>query len=54
MPATLALPESARNNVVRIRTTVVLPAPLGPNTLNTVPSSTSRLSPSSARTAPLS
>ena len=36
------------------KTTVVLPAPLGPKTLRTVPSSTSRLRLSRARTLPLS
>ncbi|CAB4699896.1 unannotated protein [freshwater metagenome] len=52
MPATDALPESGVSKVVSIRTTVVLPAPLGPRTLKTVPSSTSRLKPSRALTSP--
>ncbi len=43
IPATVARPESGRNSVDKIRTVVVFPAPFGPSTLNTVPSSTSRL-----------
>ena len=54
IPATVAEPESGVNNVARIRTVVVLPAPFGPSTPSTVPSSTSSESPSSARTEPLS
>ena len=54
IPATVAEPESGANNVARIRTVVVLPAPFGPSTPSTVPSSTSSESPSSARTEPLS
>jgi len=51
--ATVALPESGERSVARIRTVVVLPAPFGPNTPRTVPSSTSRFNPSSALTLPL-
>ena len=51
-PATVAEPSSGSSNVVRIRTSVVLPAPLGPSNPSTVPRSTSRLTPSSARTSP--
>src|SRR5690606_17911464 len=38
---------SGRRSVDRMRTVVVLPAPLGPSRASTVPSSTSRSSPSS-------
>ena len=53
IPATVALPESGFNNVASILTVVVLPAPLGPNTPKTVPSSTSRDKSSRALTSPL-
>ena len=53
IPPTVALPEFGVSNVARILTVVVLPAPFGPSTLKTVPSSTSRLKPSSAFTLPL-
>ena len=45
-------PRSARSSVARTRTSVVLPAPLGPSRPNTVPASTSRSRPSSATTSP--
>jgi len=38
--------------VVRIRTAVVLPAPLGPSNPYTVPGATARSMPSSATTSP--
>ena len=50
-PATVARPASARSRVARIRTVVVLPAPFGPSRPRTVPSSTTRSTPSSARTS---
>src|SRR5579884_784498 len=50
-PSTRARPLSGRSTVVNTRTAVVLPAPLGPSRPSTVPASTSRLSPSRARTA---
>ena len=37
MPATRALPLSGRDRVVRIRTVVDLPAPLGPSSPKMVP-----------------
>ena len=40
-----------RSSVARMRTVVVLPAPFGPSRPRTVPSSTSRSTPSSARTS---
>ena len=51
-PATVARPASARSSVARMRTVVVLPAPFGPSSPSTVPSRTSRSTPSSARTSP--
>ena len=51
--ATVACPESGFNKVARILTVVVLPAPLGPSTPKTVPSSTSSDNPSRALTSPL-
>src|SRR5215217_7498139 len=51
-PATRAVPASGSSRVARMRTVVVLPAPLGPRTPSTVPGATSRSTPSSARTAP--
>ena len=50
IPATSARPESGVSSVVRTRTVVVFPAPLGPKSPRTVPSSTSSERPSSART----
>src|SRR5258706_9787570 len=47
-PATSARPLSGKSSVVRIRTAVVLPAPLGPRTPRTLPSSATRSSPSRA------
>ena len=51
-PRTEARPESGPRMVERMRTTVVLPAPFGPSSPSTVPASTSRETPSSARTLP--
>src|SRR6266851_4659903 len=51
-PSTSARPPSGSSNVVRIRTAVVLPAPLGPSTPSTVPRGTDRSIPRSARTSP--
>src|SRR3712207_2824698 len=51
-PTTSARPSSARSSVVRIRTTVVLPAPLGPRSPRTEPSSTVRSTPPRAVVAP--
>ena len=51
-PATVARPASARRSVERIRTIVVLPAPLGPSSENTLPRSTRRPTPSSTFTGP--
>ena len=51
-PATRAAPESARDSVVRMRTVVDFPAPLGPSSAKIVPAGTARLRPSSARTSP--
>ena len=47
-PATVASPSSAVLRVVRIRTAVVLPAPLGPRTAVTVPTGTWRSMPARA------
>ena len=44
--------REVRSRVVRMRTAVVFPAPLGPRTPRTVPSSASRSSPSSAQVWP--
>ena len=51
-PATRAMPRSGRNNVVRARTAVVLPEPLGPSTPRTVPGSTSKSRPARAWVGP--
>src|SRR5882757_3018135 len=51
-PKTRASPASGRRIVVRIRTAVVLPAPLGPSRPNTVPGGTAKSIPSRARTFP--
>src|SRR5688572_28784920 len=47
-PATRARPRSGRSRVDRIRSAVVLPAPLGPSSPQTVPAGTDRSKPSSA------
>src|SRR6201996_6217677 len=47
-PSTSARPPSGRSKVVRMRTAVVLPAPLGPSTPRTVPRGTDRSMPRSA------
>src|SRR6266568_5038760 len=47
-PATSARPRSGLVSVVRMRTAVVLPAPLGPRTPRTLPSSAIRSKPSRA------
>src|SRR4051794_4440499 len=52
MPRTSALPPSGARIVVRMRTAVVLPAPLGPSRPSTVPVGTRRSMPSSAVTVP--
>ena len=51
-PATVAVPSSTSSNVVRIDTAVVLPAPFGPSSPTTVPSSTTRSRPARAVTSP--
>src|SRR3954452_8066977 len=51
-PATWAVPASGERSVERMRTVVVLPAPLGPSTPRTVPGAASSSTPSSARTSP--
>src|SRR3954452_14620923 len=51
-PATRALPASGSSSVARMRTGVVLPAPLGPSTPSTVPGATASSTPSSARVGP--
>ena len=52
IPATVADPESGFKSVARMRTVVVFPAPFGPNTPRTVPSSTSNERSLSAFTSP--
>src|SRR2546425_732324 len=52
MPATRAVPASGGSSVVRMRTAVVLPAPLGPSRPRMLPWGTARSSPSSAVTSP--
>ena len=47
-PATAAVPASGRSSVVRMRTAVVLPAPLRPSSAHTVPGGTARSMPRSA------
>ncbi len=49
----VADPESGLSKVARILTVVVLPAPFGPSTPKTVPSSTSNDKSLSALTSPL-
>ena len=51
-PSTRAVPPSGRSSVVSMRTTVVLPAPLGPSRPSTVPSGTSNETPFTASTSP--
>src|SRR3954462_1672233 len=51
-PAARALPASGSSSVARMRTVVVLPAPLGPSTPSTVPGATASSTPSSARVGP--
>src|SRR4051812_38977984 len=51
-PTTSARPALAVSSVVRMRTTVVLPAPFGPSSPSTLPSATVRLTPSSAVVSP--
>ena len=51
-PATTASPSSASARVVRMRTAVVLPAPLGPSTAVTVPVGTSKSIPARAVVSP--
>src|SRR5208282_1902364 len=51
-PATVARPPLGASSVVSIRTTVVLPAPLGPSSPNTSPRRTSKLTLSTAVKAP--
>src|SRR5215213_7208651 len=51
-PATRAVPASGSSSVARMRTVVVLPAPLGPRTPSTVPGATASSTPSSARVGP--
>ena len=51
-PSTTTSPASALSSVVSMRTTVVLPAPLGPSRPSTVPGVTSKSTPSTARTSP--
>src|ERR1017187_7968043 len=48
----MARPPSGRISVVRMRTAVVLPAPLGPSTPRTVPRGTDRSIQCSALTSP--
>src|SRR5205807_2354009 len=51
-PATVARPASGLSRVVKMRTAVVLPAPLGPRSASSEPSATCRSSPLSARVLP--
>ena len=51
-PSTSARPPSGSSSVVRMRTVVVFPAPLGPSKPSTVPASTSRSMPFRASTSP--
>jgi hypothetical protein len=51
-PATLAVPASGLVSVVRMRTVVVLPAPFGPSSENTLPLGTRRSTPVSTCTEP--
>ncbi len=51
-PAIWADPASATARVVRMRTTVVLPAPFGPSRARMLPFSTDRSRPTRACTAP--
>ena len=51
-PATIALPEVGRSNVVSMRTTVLFPAPFGPRKPKISPALTVRLMPFTALTSP--
>ena len=51
-PATRAVPDVGRVSVVIMRTVVVLPAPLGPRRPSTVPSGTTKDTPSTATVSP--
>ena len=51
-PATRPVPLVGTLSVVSIRTSVVLPAPLGPSRPRTVPSGTTKLTPSTATVSP--
>jgi len=51
-PQTSARPASGRSSVARIRTMVVLPAPLGPSRPRTVPGGTLRSTPDRASVSP--
>ncbi len=51
-PATLAVPESGRTKVAKMRTIVVLPAPFGPSRAKTDPASMARSTSSSTRLSP--
>ncbi len=51
-PATRARPLSGPSSVVRIRTSVVLPAPFGPSSASTLPVSADRSTPASACVVP--
>ena len=51
-PATRAVPPSGARRVVRMRTAVVLPAPLGPRSPRMLPASTRRSTSSRATTSP--
>ena len=50
--ATLSRADGGRDSVARIRTVVVLPAPFGPSSANTLPHGTRRSMPFSTRTVP--
>ncbi len=52
MPSTVALPSSGCSRVVRMRTAVVFPAPLGPSSPSTVDGRTCRSMPRRASTLP--
>ena len=51
-PATHAVPASGMDSVVRMRTAVVFPAPLGPSTPRMEPVGTSRSTPARATVSP--
>ncbi|ROO86753.1 hypothetical protein EDD29_4332 [Actinocorallia herbida] len=50
-PATAAVPASGSSSVDRMRTTVVLPAPLEPSRAKMLPGATSKSTPRSTRTS---